>query len=183
MSIDQFTVVDGVIALVVIASAAFGVSRGLVREVVALCIWATAVLLGMGFGSVAGDWIDWEIEPRLRGALGFAAIFVVVLLAGALVQRVLGKAVAGTGLSGTDRTLGLLFGALRGVAVAIAALVLVRPLATRGEWWSESAFVPLLLALEGDLVAIVNAVAGALGHELVIPTGEAAPAIGAGAAL
>ena len=182
MSIDQFTVVDGVIALVVIVSAVFGVLRGLVREVVALFIWATAVLLGMGFGSVAGGWIDWEIEPRLRDALGFAAIFVVVLLAGALVQRMLGKAVAGTGLSGTDRTLGLCFGALRGIAVAIAALVLVRPLAIRGGWWSESAFVPLLLTLEGDLVAVVHAVAAALGHDLVIPTGETALAIGTGEA-
>ena len=90
-------------------------------------------------------------------------VFIVVLIAGALLQRILGRLVDSAGLTGTDRTLGLLFGAARGVIVVIVALLVLRPFAADRPWWPESQLIPPLLALEGDVVNVVAFIADALG--------------------
>lgn len=148
---------DIAIGVLIVVSAFFGVMRGLVRELMSLVIWIAALLLGLAFGSQVGGLID-SLGPRLQAAAGFAMVFIVVLIVGALVQRLLGGLVESTGLTGTDRTLGLLFGAARGVAVAVVALVLLKPFAVERDWWADSLLVPPLISLEADVMALANAV-------------------------
>ena len=119
------------IVVVIVASAVFGVLRGLVKEIVALGIWVAALLLGMVFAAPLGALIADSLGPRLQAGIGFAAVFIAVLLAGALLQRILGRLVDSTGLTGTDRTLGLLFGAARGVVVVIVALIVAAAVCRR----------------------------------------------------
>ena len=163
MAIGDFAVADLVIVVVIVVSAAWGVLRGLVKEIVALAIWVAALLLGVVFAAPVGAVIADSLGPRLQAGIGFAAVFVVVLIAGALLQRTLGRLVDSTGLTGTDRTLGLLFGAARGGIVVIVALIVLRPFAEQGPWWPESQLIPALLALEGDVLNVVAAIADALG--------------------
>ena len=58
---------------------------------------------------------------------------------GGLVNYLMGELVEKTGLSGTDRMLGLVFGIVRGVAVVgiIVLLAGLTPL-PRDPWWNES---------------------------------------------
>jgi membrane protein required for colicin V production len=79
-----------------------------------------------------------------------------VLIAGALIAHLLATLVEKTGLTGTDRLLGMVFGAGRG-AVLVALLVFVATFTpvTRDPWWSESTLLPkfqLLADLMLDLV-------------------------------
>lgn len=173
----DFAIADVVIAAVVLLSGLFGLLRGLVKEVVALLVWLGAASLGMNFGPALGAVLDVEIGERLRNAIGFGAVFVVVLVAGALLQRMLRSLIHGTGLSSTDRTLGLLFGALRGVAVVVVALLMLRPVAAERLWWDESVLAPPLLALEGDLLIVVNMVRDAFGAAPVRSLDDVARAI------
>lgn len=158
----QFAVADIVIVVVVLVSAMFGMLRGLVREVASLLIWAAAFVLGLAFGPTLGALIAEDLGARPQTALGFGATFVVVLVAGAIVQRLLRGLIQSTGLSGTDRTLGLVFGGARGVAVVVLSLVALQAFAADGEWWQESQLAGPLLALESDVLAIVTAVKDAL---------------------
>jgi len=173
----DIAVADAVIAAVVFVSAVFGLMRGLVKEVLALIVWVGAAMLGMTFGPALGALTDLTLSARLRNAIGFGAVFTVVLVAGALLQRVLRGLVQSTGLTGTDRTLGLAFGALRGVAVVMVALVLLRPFAAERAWWNESVLAPPLLSLEGDFLEVTNAVLDAFGAEPVQPWSDAANAV------
>lgn len=152
----DFVVADVAIAAVVALSAVFGVLRGFVKEVVSLVIWVTALLLGTFFGAFVGEMMGLDLAPRLQTAVGFAAIFVVVLVAGALLQRLLHGLVESTGLTGTDRMLGLLFGAGRGIAVVVVGLIVLRPFAEERAWWSESRLAPPLLAFEDDMLSLVD---------------------------
>ena len=69
--------------------------------------------------------------------------FVAVLILGALLRFVISKLVEGTGLSGTDRLLGMLFGFARGVLLVTLLVFLVGFTAfTRDPWWQQSVLLP-----------------------------------------
>ena len=163
MPFEDIAFADAVIAGVVLISAIFGMMRGLVKEVLSLIIWVSAAFLAMTFGPALAALTDLALNTRLRNVIGFVAVFVLVLVAGAFVQRFLQGLIHSTGLSGTDRTLGLAFGALRGAAVVLVALMLLRPFAAERLWWSESMLAPPLLSLEGDFRELASAVLDAFG--------------------
>jgi len=127
-------------------SALIGLVRGFVREVVSLLVWIGAFLLGLWYAPdlapLAKPYVG---SPTLRIAGAFVVLFVGALLLGAVLNYFAGLLVARTGLAGTDRTLGLAFGGLRGV-VLIAVLVLLAGLTTipREVWWRESLIAPRL---------------------------------------
>jgi len=71
-------------------------------------------------------------------------------------QWLLATMVQGTGLSGTDRFLGFLFGSARGVLACIIALIVLRPFAEGADWWQVSVLVPELLAFEDDILNLLG---------------------------
>jgi len=67
-----------------------------------------------------------------------------------MVNFLLGKLVSSTGLGGTDRTLGLVFGVFRGLLIVLA-LVVVVPKALpvdQDSWWTASQLIPLFQSFE-----------------------------------
>src|SRR5699024_10714711 len=83
-------------------------------------------------------WID---SGSIRIAVAFAAIFIGVLIAGAIVNYFLGRQVSKTGFAGTDRALGGAFGIIRGAAILVllALLAGMTPL-PKDAWWQDSVF-------------------------------------------
>lgn len=145
---------DGVIVAVVGLSTLIGLVRGLAREVLSVMVWVTAFVAALALGEPVARAL--EIGVGFRTAAGFAIVFVVVLIAGAIVQRMLAKLVRSTGIGGTDRVLGSLFGAFRGGLVVLVALIALRPFAETTAWWLESALVPELLAFERDVLDLLH---------------------------
>jgi len=80
--------------------------------------------------------------------MGFAGLFVAVLLVGGLINYLLGRLVEKTGLSGTDRLLGGVFGAARGLALTVAVLLVAgfTPIPS-DPWWKESQSIQRLMPL------------------------------------
>ncbi|QXP84884.1 CvpA family protein [Methylococcus sp. ANG] len=125
-------------------SALVGLIRGLVREVFSLAAWAASIWLGLRFSQDLAVHLETLISvPSLRLGVAFVAIFLVSLVAGGLTGFLLGRLVTGTGLGGTDRLAGLVFGLARGVLL-VSVLVLLAgftPL-PRDPWWRESRLIP-----------------------------------------
>ena len=82
-------------------------------------------------------------SPSLRIVVAFSVLFIVTLVLAALVNFFASQLVKRTGLTGTDRVLGMFFGILRG-AVIVAILVLFAGISTLPQepWWRGSLLIP-----------------------------------------
>src|SRR5688572_16219621 len=144
-------VADIGIVVIVAISVVIGLIRGFVVEVLSLVVWIAAVGLAFLFGPEVAGWFGASIDlPSARVALGYAVVFFSVLIAGAIFVYVMRKLVQGTGLSGTDRVLGMMFGLARGAVVVVVLVLLLgfTPM-PRDAWWQESRALPVFQALAG----------------------------------
>ena len=93
---------------------------------------------------------DPAITQTVREILAFGLIFVGVLVIGGLLNYLISKLVEVTGLTGTDRLLGGVFGFARGMILVLAVLVFMPGLVPveNALWWSESVLIPQFLAFE-----------------------------------
>lgn len=136
--------VDFVLLGVVALSAVISVLRGFIREALALLGWVAAVWLVLSFTQPVAELFSSQVVvPSVRMGIAALAIFVGTLIGAAIVVYLVGLLVDRTGLSGTDRMLGVVFGAARGVIIA-AILVLLAGLTPlpKDPWWRESLLLP-----------------------------------------
>lgn len=125
---------------VLVVSVAWGLWRGLVREIVSLLGWLVAFLSASLFaGPLAVHLPDSIPTPELRAVAAFLGIFIAALVITTLLGVVLSHLVKAVGLGGLDRTLGALFGVVRGVLVLVViALLSGLTSAPVQPWWRES---------------------------------------------
>lgn len=118
--------------------------RGFVREAFSLFVWIAAGYLALrASGPLALEMSPWIEMPSVRLIVAFVGVFLTVLVVGALCNYLLGKLVASTGLSGTDRLLGAIFGLLRGAAIVLVAVIIARFTPFPNDpWWQESELLP-----------------------------------------
>lgn len=125
---------------VIAVSAMISLVRGFVREVLSVVVWVAAFWLSLRYAQTLAVYGQAYIDsPTIRLVAAFAALFILTLLVGALVNYLAGVLVGRTGLSGTDRALGVVFGGLRGVLI-LGVLVLAAGLTAlpRETWWRSS---------------------------------------------
>lgn len=114
--------------------------------------WMIALLVALTYREALAYLLANDIpNPSIRLAVAFISLFAATLLVGALVNHIIGILIRLTGLTSTDRTLGLLFGLVRGGIVVIVILLSVAKVTPveRDEWWAESTFIPNLMGFEG----------------------------------
>jgi membrane protein required for colicin V production len=124
-----------------------GALRGFMKEVFSLMVWAAAFIIAYQYGGDIAALMDDHISlPSARTAMGFTGLFIVVLLIGGLLNYLIGRLVESTGLSGTDRLLGGVFGAARGLALVVAVLLVAgfTPIPA-DPWWKDSQMVQRLM--------------------------------------
>ncbi len=132
-------VILGVIAL----SALISLIRGFVKESISLVTWIVAGVLAFRYFSPMASLLEPFVDsPTIRNVTGFGILFVVTLVIGAVVNFIMSQLVSKTGLSGTDKALGVVFGAARGVLIVTMVVLLasLTPMPEAG-WWQDSATV------------------------------------------
>lgn len=140
---------DWAIIAVVLLSCLIGIKRGFVEEAMSLAVWAVAFLVAISFHERLAVLLERSIDtPSLRYVVAFGALFAATLVVGSLVNYLIGELVRMTGLSGTDRLFGALFGWVRGVFVVLVIVVLLGGVFENDPWWRSSQLIPQLLVLE-----------------------------------
>ncbi len=135
--------VDIVIPGVIAISALFSLMRGFVREALSLLGWLAAFFIALLFFRGFADLLLTGISvPSVRLVVSFTILFVVTLVIAALVNHLASSLVTKTGLTSTDRMIGMIFGIARGVVV-VAVLVFLAGMTeiSQDPWWQESVLI------------------------------------------
>jgi len=143
------TLFDYVLLVILALSVALSIWRGAVRELLALAAWVIAFLVAQAYAATVAAYLPASIaDPSLRMLAGFVAVFLAVLILAAAAALAVSKLVRAVGLGLADRALGAIFGFVRGMLIALTAVLLagLTP-APRDPLWRDAMFSPPLEAL------------------------------------
>lgn len=128
---DGFTIIDAIVAVVILLSAILAYSRGFVREALSIAGWIAAAILAFVFAAAARPLIaqipvlDSFLSKscELSTIAAFAAVFAVALVVFSIITPLFSSIVSKSALGGVDQGLGFLFGVARGVVLVLVAFV------------------------------------------------------------
>ncbi|MFT5657868.1 MAG: membrane protein required for colicin V production [Gammaproteobacteria bacterium] len=146
-------IIIGIIAL----SALISLVRGFVKESISLTSWVLAGFIALRYFTPMAQLLEPYIaSPTIRTGCGFAILFVCALIVGAIVNFMASQMVSKTGLSGTDKSLGVVFGGARGVLIVTMVVLLagLTPMPLE-PWWQESVTVEYFVNLAGWIKEIL----------------------------
>jgi len=125
----------GVLAVIVV-SGLLAMLRGFVREALSIGAWVGAAVAGLGLYPYLAPHLHASLAPGLVSNLvAGGVIFLIVLVLLSLVARYLSDRVQDSAAGAIDRTLGLIFGVVRGAALVCFAYIAFAFLAgERGRW-------------------------------------------------
>lgn len=142
----DLTTVDLVLLGVIAFSALISVLRGFMKEMVSLLTWVAAFVIGILYAAHLAPLLPASIDiPSMRLATAFVILFILTLIVGGIINAVIGLLVKKTGLSGSDRSIGVIFGLVRGVFV-VCVLILLGSLTPMPQdpWWKQSQVIETL---------------------------------------
>ena len=142
---------DWAILAILVVSSVISIYRGFVKEALSMVIWVLAILIALWFDDrLAPLLADVSDTPSVVHSLAFALLFISTLVVGAMVNYLIGQLVKMTGLTGTDRLFGMVFGMARGLVVVMVLVIWLPHVLPVSEdpWWRDSVFIPRFLAFE-----------------------------------
>ena len=129
---EGFTIIDGVVALIIVVSALLAYARGFAREAMAIAGWIAAAVLAFIFAPqvepmmaeipVVGEFISDSCELSIIAA--FAAVFALALIIVSFFTPLFSSLVQRSALGGLDQGVGFFFGVLRGILLVAIAFFL-----------------------------------------------------------
>lgn len=154
----MLTAFDVAVGVLVLISAILATARGLTREVLSLATWAgsAAIAVYMYFfhADIAQQYIAEEIVANIATVL---VSFIVSLIVLHLLTMRIADFVVDSRIGPIDRTLGFVFGVLRGVLIAVVVTIFGLWLMPNNlpEWASNAQSLPYLRNMGNTLVSML----------------------------
>lgn len=125
----NLSTIDIAIISIVGVSVLTGLYRGFVRELLALGIWIFSFWGASHYSKHFSIYLKPYItQDALRMVIAFVSMMFIILILGSLLSSLFSMLLKRSGLSGTDRILGMVFGWVRG-AFIIALIIVVAKIA------------------------------------------------------
>lgn len=141
---DEMTFIDWALVAVVSLSLLLGILRGFVREVISIVGWIAGAWLAVRYSSALGARIPLDIEwPIVKTLLAGALIIAACVFAAALIGWGARQLLLAARLSAVDRTMGGVFGLVRGVLIVAVLVYFAHDTAlARQPFWRDSLVLP-----------------------------------------
>jgi len=151
--------VDVAVVAVVVVSTILAVARGFVRETLSILAWAAAAVATLYFGPYFAKFLGARISTPLLGPImAYAGIFLVVLIPLSFVSYRLSERVRNSPVGTLDRSLGVPFGVVRGLAligIAYLAISLVIPVRAQPDWLTQARLLPVMQRSSDVILSLV----------------------------
>ena len=142
--------IDIVILGIVLLCALISVARGFVKEMLSLVAWIAAFFVTLYLYGNLSSLITFVDNSLARNAIAIFVLFFGTLIIIGFVNMTLTAIIKKTGLSGTDRLLGMVFGAARGIIILLfmgSVLVFLENMdllqsISRESWYKNSLLLP-----------------------------------------
>jgi membrane protein required for colicin V production len=167
---ESLNVFDWILVAIIAASSVFGLLRGFVKELLSLASWVAAFFVARLFSfKLSSFMVDWIDQPQFRLIAAFAILFAATLVVGALINNVFSRLVSATGLTGTDRLFGMVFGIVRGglLVIVMVSLLSLTPV-SNDQWWQNSLIIPHFILVDEWSYKMSSSASGLL--ELLQPS-------------
>tara|TARA_R110002072_G_scaffold127792_7_gene265239 strand:- start:485 stop:1180 length:696 start_codon:yes stop_codon:yes gene_type:complete len=153
----SITILDGILLGVMLISAFLAMMRGFVREVFSIGTWIAAAAAALFFHPFLLPYIEPYVSNDLLSvALSAAAVFFVTLIIISFITIRISDFILDSGVGPIDRTLGFMYGALRGLLIVVVAMMIFNGLVQREkrpDWVSNASSLPVLLEIGRRITA------------------------------
>ena len=149
----SLTAFDWICIAVLLASLLLGAWRGFVYELMSVLGWVAAFILAQMFAGALAQHIPMaSATEAVRFAVAFAVLFILGAFVGGFVASLVRRLANAIGLRPVDRTLGAVFGVLRGLVLLLAVAVVVNMTSFHdAAWWQDSPGAKLATDVLGQL--------------------------------
>ncbi|MBT8422860.1 MAG: CvpA family protein [Gammaproteobacteria bacterium] len=140
----QLVLFDYLLIAILGFSTLISLFRGFFKEAMSLGTWVVAIWAAWKFGPQVAGLLESLITPTAMRLWAARALTVIaVLIAGGLLGAFFHFVLETTGLTGTDRAIGMVFGFGRGVVLAGLLLAIMQSADfDETEWWPQSVLIP-----------------------------------------
>ena len=136
---------DWFILVVLIASGIISFTRGFTKEFLSLFLWVAAFIAAISLEFLATPKINEFIgNEEISKIISYIFVFVIFIFVGGIVIKFISKLIKGSGASGFDRFLGVLFGLIRGLIVLFAIFLLLPSSLKTTDLISNSKITPII---------------------------------------
>ena len=122
------TLLDGILIVIMLISALLAMVRGFSREVLSIVSWVAAAFAALTFYPVVAPLLA-SVVPSIAekqmvlDGLSAAIVFLLVLIVVSYLTMLIADKIIDSRIGALDRTLGFVFGAVRGALLVIIALM------------------------------------------------------------
>ena len=148
---------DILIIAILAISTIISVMRGFAKDAISLAAWIMAFGIAISLADKFALILPQSMEdPRLRLGVAVAILFIATLVMGMVANFMLKGVINLTETHSLDRSLGALFGFMRGLVIICILVVLGAFIGlNQVDWWKASALIPMAESIINILLPIL----------------------------
>ncbi|MHC5306797.1 CvpA family protein [Bartonella sp. LJL80] len=145
------TALDGIVIAVILVSAFLAMVRGFSREVLSLASWGIAAIAALLLYKHILPFVEPYLSNKTIALIAsLAIVFIVVFIIVSVITMKVADLIIDSRIGALDRTVGFIFGVLRGLFIMVIAMLLVNQLIKPEEqspWLKDAKTKPMLDSL------------------------------------